>query len=125
MGDEAQQVLAREDRNVIYTMPDEITCRIPMDMVDSTFYVINYSFDEGALHHIELNLFPIDSLALQRLRLEFEKYYDQFHSLSSTDQPHKTWSKRSSRGKEVEVKMMDKSRNMDRPCLSITFKENE
>ena len=122
MGDEVQQVLAREDRNVIYNMPDEITCRIPMDMVDSTFYEINYSFDEGELNHIELNLFPKDSNALDRLRTEFETYYNTFQAkddkaLSSL------WTKRSARGKDVEIKMNDRSNAMDRPCLTITFKE--
>lgn len=124
MGDDVQEVIAREEMNVIYNMPDEITCRIPLDMADSTFYEVDYSFDEGKLNYIELNLFPVDSIALKRLMIRFSNYYDGLYRPIENSAPG-TWRKRSSRGKDVRVRMYDRSQQMQRPCLGISFLEEK
>jgi len=122
MGDNVTEVLAREDRNVVYNMPDEITCRIPLDMVDQTFYEVNYSFDEGELNHIQLDLFPGSQEGVERLKTDFSAYYSKTHE-SGNDSS--TWIARSSRGKDVAVRMTNRSQIVGKPCLSISFLEEK
>lgn len=124
MGDDVTKVLAREENNVVYNMPDEITCRIPLEMADSTFYEINYSFDEGELNHIQLNLFPPDALGLERLREDFSKYYSAVYQ-NDEDKSDMRWTTRSSRGKDVFINMVDRSGSMGKPCLTISFREEK
>lgn len=121
MGDDVTKVLAREESNVVYNMPDEITCRIPLEMADSTFYEVNYSFDEGELNHIQLNLFPPDADGLERLKADFSKYYSNVYR--SNDVGKQSWITRSSRGKEILIKMTNRSETLGKPCLTITFQE--
>lgn len=124
MGDDVQQVLAREERNIIYNMPDEITCRIPMDMVDSTYYEVNYSFDEGELNHIQLNLFPRNTNDLHRLQKDFSSYYESIYKSFGQNQSRQ-WKTRSARGKDVFIRITDRSEKMNKLCLSIYFKEEK
>ena len=122
MGDDVTKVLAREATNVVYNMPDEITCRIPMDMVDQTFYEVNYSFDEGELNHIQLDLFPGTDEGVERLKSDFSEFYNAHHG--EIEKPN-TWIARSSRGKDVVIRMINRSQTVGKPCLSITFLEEK
>ena len=50
IGDRREDVLKREEANIVHNMPDEVTCRIPTGMKDSTFYDITYNFNEQGLY---------------------------------------------------------------------------
>jgi hypothetical protein len=124
MGDGVHQVLTREASNIIYNMPDEITCRIPMDIADSTFYEVDYNFDEGELNHIRLNLYPQTDEDLERLKLEFTSFYDHIYQ-KDEKASNGNWTTRSSRGKDVHIRMMLNPSGLPQPSLSFTFREED
>ena len=125
MGDVPDEVLHREEPHVVYTMPDEITCRIPLGMKDSTFYEVSYSFDDGKLHFIQLDLYPRNEDDLGRLQIEFESYYGEVYPVEEDLSGRKTWKALSVRGKEILIRLSDRSNIQQRPCLTVTFLEND
>jgi len=105
MGDDVNTVLAKESDNVVYNMPDEITCRIPLDMKDSTFYEVSYNFDRGLLNAIKLDLYPASEQGAIRLKDEFSKYYEKRYGNGELRDNVKYWTTRGSRGRDVEISM--------------------
>ncbi len=124
MGDEVKEVLAREADNVVYNMPDEITCRIPLEMKDSTFYEVSYNFDRGLLNAIKLDLYPGNEGGTQRLLAEFSEYYTRRYGQAELKENTKSWVARGSRGRDVIVSMQITD-NESNPRLRITFIEKQ
>ena len=124
IGDGMEDVLQREKKNVVYNMPDEITCRIPLSMKDSTFYDITYNFNDQGLYVIELDLFPASIEASQSLFNEFKSFYDLRYGASTADDGYTTWFAKSGHGTDVEITMIEESKEMNRPYLGVTFYEH-
>ena len=124
IGDGIEDVLQREKKNVVYNMPDEITCRIPLSMKDSTFYDITYNFNDQGLYVIELDLFPASIEASQSLFEEFKSFYDLRYGASTADDGYTTWFAKSGHGTDVEITMIEESKEMNRPYLGVTFYEH-
>lgn len=125
IGDDIKKVMAREEKNIVYTMPDELTCRIPLDLKDSTFYEISYNFNDAGLYIIDLVVLPSDTFATQTLFNEFKDYYDQRFGIADANDGFTSWFTSSTRGTDVEISMMDESRERGTPYLSISFYEEE
>ncbi len=123
IGDSQPLVLQREEENVVYNMPDELTCRIPSSMKDSTFYDITYNFSENGLYVIELDVFPKTTTQAQMLFNKFRSYYDTKYGSSSEDEGFTMWKTQSARNTDVEVSMVDESIEAERPYISIVFHE--
>lgn len=123
LGDDIQKVMAREQRNIVYDMPDELTCRIPLSIKDSTFYEITYNFNDEGLYVIDLDVFPKSSGAVTELFNEFKTYYDKRYGKSTVDEGYTTWFAQSNRDTDVEITMIDESVEKKRPYLTITFYE--
>ncbi len=124
IGDGMDDVLQREKNNIIYNMPDEITCRIPLNMKDSTFYDITYNFNDQGLYVIELDVFPANESDAQKLFGEFRSFYDLRYGASTADDGYTTWFAKSEHGTDVEITMIEESREMQRPYLGVTFYEH-
>ena len=124
IGDGIEDVLQREKKNVVYNMPDEITCRIPLSMKDSTFYDITYNFNDQGLYVIELDLFPASIEDSKSLFKEFKSFYDQRYGASTADDGYTTWFAKSGHGTDVEITMIEESKEMNRPYLGVTFYEH-
>lgn len=124
IGDGIETVRKREKKNIVYNMPDEITCRIPLSMKDSTFYDITYNFNNQGLYVIELDLFPAKLEDAQWLFQEFKHFYDLRYGSSSADDGYTTWFAKSSHGTDVEITMIEESKEMNRPYLGVTFYEH-
>lgn len=125
IGDSQTEVLAKEQEHVVYKMPEELTCRIPSALKKSTQYEITYGFGEDGLYLIELEVFPgteKDKLELFDL---FKGYYDHRYGESSLDDGFTMWQTFSHRGTDVEITMVDESKEQGRPYLSINFYEYE
>lgn len=125
IGDDIKKVMAREYKNIVYTMPDELTCRIPLDLKDSTFYEITYNFSKEGLYIIDLVVFPNDTFGTQKLYSEFKAHYDDRFGISDSTIGFSTWFTASARGTDVEISMTDESKERGRPYLSISFYEEE
>lgn len=123
LGDDIRKVMAREERNIVYDMPDELTCRIPLNIKDSTFYEITYNFSDDGLYVIDLDIFPKDHPAVLSLFDEFKEFYDARYGKSSVDEGYTTWFTHSTRGTDVEISMIDETQEKNRPYLTITFYE--
>jgi hypothetical protein len=123
IGDSQPLVLQREEENIVYNMPDELTCRIPSSMKDSTFYDITYNFSEKGLYVIELDVFPQTNEQAQTLFSKFRAYYNTKFGESSEDEGFTMWKIKSARYKDVEVSMVDESIEAERPYISIVFHE--
>lgn len=124
IGDGMDDVLQREKNNIVYNMPDEITCRIPLSMKDSTFYDITYNFNDQGLYVIELDLFPASESDAQKLFGEFRSFYDLRYGASTADDGYTTWFAKSEHGTDVEITMIEESKEMQRPYLGVTFYEH-
>ncbi|MEO0403839.1 MAG: hypothetical protein AAF193_03110 [Bacteroidota bacterium] len=124
IGDQIEEVLRRESENVVHNMPDEITCRIPLNMKDSTYYDITYNFNEQGLYVIELDIFPKSEADTKALFGEFKKYYDQRYGKSSAEDGFTTWFAQSHQGTDVEITMIDESKEMNKPYLAVSFYEH-
>lgn len=124
IGDGMDDVLQREKNNIVYNMPDEITCRIPLSMKDSTFYDITYNFNDQGLYVIELDLFPANENDAQKLFGEFRSFYDLRYGASTADDGYTTWFAKSEHGTDVEITMIEESKEMQRPYLGVTFYEH-
>jgi hypothetical protein len=125
IGDDWTVVRSREEQNVVYSMPDELICRVPLNMKDSTFYEISYNFGEDGLYIIDLNFFPSDEAQTQKLYKKFKTYYDSKYGKSSEDQHFTAWYTSSSREKDLEISMTDESKEKGKPFLNITFFEKD
>ena len=123
IGDDIVKVLDKESSNVVHTMPDELTCRIPLDQKESTFYEITYNFNEHGLYVIDLIIYPQDSADTQELFSEFKDYYDKKYGASSDSDGFTAWYTKSGAGSDLEISMIDESEEKGRPFLSITFFE--
>ena len=123
LGDTHPLVLSREEENIVYNMPDELTCRIPASMKDSTFYDITYNFSDKGLYVIELDVFPQSLSQARELFSKFRSYYDTKYGSSTIDEGFTMWNTMSERGTDVEVSMVDESKEADRPYISIVFHE--
>ena len=124
IGDRREDVLKREKANIVHNMPDEVTCRIPTGMKDSTFYDITYNFNEQGLYVIELDVFPTDLRSTNALFNDFQNYYNQRYGASSSDDGYTTWFTKSNQGTDIEITMIDESKEMNKPYLSLTFYEH-
>jgi hypothetical protein len=125
LGDDIQKVMAREQDNIVYSMPDELTCRIPMDIRDSTFYEISYNFNDMGLYVIELDVFPKSLEVAQQLFGRFKTYYDNKYGKSTVDDGYTSWFISSTRGTDVEISMIDESAEKGMPYLTIMFYEED
>jgi len=125
IGDDIKKVIAREEKNIVYTMPDELTCRIPLDLKDSTFYEISYNFNDAGLYIIDLIVLPNDTFATKTLFQEFKEYYDVRFGKSDANDGFTSWFTSSTRGTDVEISMIDESLERGTPYLSISFYEEE
>lgn len=125
IGDEWIEVKAREEQNVVYSMPDELICRVPLNMKDSTFYEISYNFEEGEVYNIELDFFPQDQQEVDQLYQKFKKFYDDKYGVTTEDDKYTVWYTISSRHIDLEISMTDESMEKGRPFLNITFFEKE
>lgn len=125
IGDDWTVVRSREEQNVVYSMPDELICRVPLNMKDSTFYEISYNFGEDGLYIIDLSFFPRDANQTQKLYKKFKTYYDSKYGKSSEDQYFTVWYTSSSREKDLEISMTDESTEKGKPFLNITFFEKD
>ena len=125
IGDEWIEVAAREEQNVVYSMPDELICRVPLDMKDSTFYEISYNFNEGELYNIELGFFPSDSTQVSELYQLFKAFYDEKYGSTSESNGYTAWYTTSSQGLDLEISMANESREKGRPYLTVNFFEKD
>lgn len=125
IGDDIVKVLDKESSNVVHTMPDELTCRIPLDQKESTFYEITYNFNEHGLYVIDLIIYPQDTTNTQELFDEFKTFYDTKYGPSSESDGFTAWYTRSEAGTDLEITMIDESQEKGKPFLSITFFEAE
>ncbi len=125
IGDDWTVVKSREQQNVVYSMPDELICRVPLNMKDSTFYEISYNFGEDGLYIIDLSFFPRDKKQTRQLYKKFKAYYDLKYGKSSEDKYFTAWYTRSSRGQDLEISMTDESEEKGKPYLNITFFEKD
>lgn len=123
VGASRNAVLAIEAEHIVHQMPDELTCRIPLDLKDSAFYDITYNFDEEGLRVIELDIFPASNVVKKELYDNFKAYYDRRFGKSSEDDGFTMWTTRSHRGTAVEVSMIDESTEIGRPYLTVNFYE--
>lgn len=123
LGDNIRMVMAKEQRNIVFDMPDELTCRIPLSIKDSTYYDITYNFNDEGLCVIDLDIFPKDRAAVDSLFFKFKSYYDRIHGVSTVDEGYTTWFAQSARNTNVEITMIDESVEKKRPFLTITFYE--
>ncbi len=123
IGDNIQEVLARESTNIVHNMPDEITCRIPLDIKKSTFYEITYNFNEQGLYVIEMDIFPKTTKDTKELFDSFKGFYDTRYGKSTVDDGYTTWLTKSSQGTDIEISMIDKTRELQKPYLSVIFYE--
>ena len=125
IGDDIEKVMAREEKNIVYTMPDELTCRIPLDLKDSTFFEISYNFNDQGLYIIDLIVLPNDTFGTQMLFNDFKYFYDVRFGVADSTDGFTSWFTSSARGTDVEISMMDESRERGTPYLSISFYEEE
>lgn len=123
VGASRNAVAAKEAEHIVHQMPDELTCRIPLDLKDSAFYDITYNFDEEGLRVIELDIFPASNPVKQDLYNNFKAHYDRRFGQSSEDDGFTMWTTRSHRGTAIEVSMVDESAEIGRPYLSVNFYE--
>ncbi len=123
MGDDIQEVLAKKSSNVVYRMPDELTTRIPLDMKDSTFYEVNFNFDEDGLYVIDLDFFPKDETAVDALFEEYSQYYIYHHGDPEKKDNVYYWYTISAKGSDVEITMTNESAERKKPTLNISFLE--
>lgn len=124
IGDKIEDVLEREQDNIVHNMPDEITCRIPMGMKDSTYYDITYNFSDQGLYVIELDIFPSHDTAAQSLFSDFQTFYNKRYGSSTADDGYTAWFTKSDQGTDIEITMINESKEMNKPYLSITFYEH-
>ncbi len=123
IGDSQNDVLDREAEHVVYNMPDELTCRIPVTLKDSTFYDITYNFDETGLYVIALDIFPSSEEVSGSLFDDFKKHYDLRFGATSEDDGFTMWNARSAKGTNIEITMIDEGREAGRPYISVVFLE--
>lgn len=123
IGDDIREVMARESANIVQNMPDEVTCRIPLDIKKSTFYEITYNFNEQGLYVIELDIFPKTEKDTGELFDSFKSFYDRRYGKSTVDDGYTTWFTKSTQGTDIEISMIDKTRDLEKPYLSVIFYE--
>lgn len=123
IGDDIKEVFNRERNNIVYNMPDELTCRIPGNIKDSTFYEITYNFNEEGLYVIAMDVYPTDSISTETLFTDFKSVYDLKYGVSEVVEGFTTWMTRSSQGTKVEITMINESKEIGKPYISLSFYE--
>jgi hypothetical protein len=123
MGDWPADVLDKEGRDFIYSMPDELTYRIPLEEKDSTWYEITYNFSEDGLYDIVLEIFPKNSAQLDSLATDFSAFYSSKYGQPESESNYHEWKFMTAKGRIVKILMNDSLVKNNRHCLKINFNE--
>jgi hypothetical protein len=126
IGDQPQSVIQAEGRETVYSMPDELVYRIPINQHDSTYYEVSYNFNQQGLYDINLEIFAPNEVVLQTLAAEFRDHYRKKYGAETSDQ-HRVmgWRVMTSNGSIVGITISDSLMKLQKPCLRINFNESE
>lgn len=124
MGDKPGDVLRKEGKDYVYSLPDELTYRIPLSRQDSTWYEITYNFSEDGLYDISLEIFPRSDSQRTRLTADFSKLYIERYGQPLIDGHYSEWKVMTAKnGRIVKIIMTDSLEKNGLPCIKLNFNE--
>lgn len=125
IGDDIEYVMKQMKPHIVSEMPDEITARIPLNIKDSTFYDIDYDFKNGKLFSIDLDISPRTLEDCRLLFNDFSEYYNGIYGRSKMDEDYAVWYTKSSTGEDLEISMINESKQRGKPYLAISFYQED
>lgn len=125
IGDELNYVVTQMEPHIVSKMPDEITARIPLDIKDSTYYEIDYAFNNDKMYSLDLDIYPKNEADCKLLFEDFKQYYNKSYGKGQETDGYMVWYTKSRLGVDVEISMMDESQSHKKPYLAITFFQEE
>ena len=123
IGDPYREVISREGEHMVYSMPDELMYRIPLDQKDSTYFEVTYNFNEAGLYNIVLEIFPRDEVQLSQMNQDFVAFYTSRYGPLTMKGGRSEWRVMTAEGRFVRVIIADSLRKNNKPCLKIHFDE--
>jgi hypothetical protein len=91
IGDDYDKVLQTDPANFLYSMPDEIVYRLPVEGATGTWYEITYNFNDRGLYDICLEIFPTDSTTSDKILSDLLTLYSSKYGTPFLEEGYSTW----------------------------------
>lgn len=125
IGDDAERVLRVDPGESLYTMPDQIVYRLPLDEGGSTWYEINYNLNERGVYDIALEIFPKDSTEHQSISGDLLHLYQEKYGPPMKQDGFFTWKVMSEEDRIITVSLTDTLTDQDKPIIRVHFRESD
>jgi hypothetical protein len=125
IGDDYDKVLQTDPANFLYSMPDEIVYRLPVEGANGTWYEITYNFNDRGLYDICLEIFPTDTATNNKILADLLKLYSSKYGSSVFEDGYSTWKIMTQNAHVITVDMTDSLKKHGEPMIRIRFNESE
>ncbi len=123
IGDSLATVKAVDPDYLVFESEEELEYQIPLVEEDSSFFDINYSFDEFGLFEIQVDIYLSNPDETTLMFERFKTYFNKKYGESMMSAGYTTWLTQSAQKNNVEVSLIDESTDFGYNLLSITFFE--
>jgi hypothetical protein len=125
IGDDYDKVLQTDPATSLYSMPDEIVYRLPVDDASGTWYEITYNFNDRGLYDICLEIFPTDTLTSDEILADLLKLYASKYGAPILEEGYSTWKIMTENAHVITVDMTDSLKKHEKPMIRIRYNESE
>ena len=125
IGDDYDKVLQTDPANFLYSMPDEIVYRLPVEDANGTWYEITYNFNDRGLYDICLEIFPTDTGTNDKILADLLKLYSSKYGSAAFEDGYSTWKIMTQNAHVITVNMTDSLKKHGKPMIRIRFNESE
>jgi hypothetical protein len=125
IGDNHSDVTSSEEGVSVYSMPDEVVYRVPLNKQDSTWYEISYNFNDNGLYNIDLEIFPKNNVASKTLKNDLITYYLNKYGDCTTVSGRCSWRAMTENGHYVSITLTDSFPDSHKPLIKVNFNESE
>jgi hypothetical protein len=125
IGDDYDKVLQTDPATSLYSMPDEIVYRLPVEDASGTWYEITYNFNDRGLYDICLEIFPTDSITSNKILADLLKLYASKYGSPVFDEGYSTWKIMTKNAHVISVDMTDSLKKHEKPMIRIRYNESE
>jgi hypothetical protein len=123
-GDYPDKVKEVEGVNTVYSMPDELVYRLPLNSGDSIWYEISYSFSDAGLYEIHMEIMARQEQVLSGLYEEIRELYARKYGKGRITDRSSLWRVMVTNGHVVNIIVGPSVTTRNQPCIRIQFYES-
>lgn len=125
LGDDRDAVRKKESNAAVYSMPDELVYKLPLQQGADYSYEISYMFDDDGLYDIEMLIMARNDSIMDVLRNEVSELYQTRYGSPKREEMNQTWKALSGSGRYVRLVLQDSLNHNGLPALKVRFHESE